>query len=164
MPLNTGSLAGYCGVRGESLRLADVYHLPEDVEYSFSTAWDEQTGYRTKSMLVTPMKNNKGEIRGVLQLINRKPSSDLRLHSRAEFEAQVLEFDRSGEELVESLASQAAVALENQLLLQNISNIFEGVLMGWAASGDCPFVGVVSDGSSVVGRGSALSSGFFPEN
>ncbi|NUP98770.1 MAG: GAF domain-containing protein [Armatimonadetes bacterium] len=131
IPLDTRSLAGYTGTTGEVLRLADVYSLPDDVDYSFSTSWDQQTGYRTKSMLVVPMKNNKGEIRGVLQLINRKPSSELKLTSPEAFEREVIEFDGRSEELVESLASQAAVALENQLLLQNISNIFEGVLMGW---------------------------------
>ncbi|MCC7492948.1 MAG: GAF domain-containing protein [Fimbriimonadaceae bacterium] len=131
MPLNTRSLAGYAGVTGETLRLADVYDLPEDAVYSFSTSWDEQTGYRTKSMLVVPMMNNKGEIRGVLQLINRKPTSDLKLTTRATFEAEVIGFEGGDQELVESLASQAAVALENQLLLANISSIFEGVLMGW---------------------------------
>ncbi len=131
MPLNTRSLAGYTGVTGQVLNLDDVYHLPEDVEYGFSTKWDEDTGYRTKSMLVVPMKNNKGEIRGVLQLINRKPEAAVRLRSREEFEQHVIQFDERCTELVGSLASQAAVALENQLLLQNISNIFEGVLMGW---------------------------------
>ncbi len=131
IPLNTASLAGYTGTTGEILKLDDVYRLPRDVDYSFSTSWDEQTGYRTKSMLVVPMKNNKGEIRGVLQLINRKPSTTLRLTSKDEFERLVVPFDDESTELVSSLASQAAVALENQLLLQNISNIFEGVLMGW---------------------------------
>ncbi len=131
IPLDRRSLAGYTGVTGENLRLADVYHLPGDVDYSFSTSWDEQTGYRTRSMLVVPMKNNKGEIRGVLQLINRKPSVATRLRSQDDFKHLVTEFDEGCEELVESLASQAAVALENQLLLQNISNIFEGFLQGW---------------------------------
>lgn len=131
IPLNTSSLAGYTGTTGEILMLDDVYRLPGDVDYSFSTSWDEQTGYRTKSMLVVPMMNNKGEIRGVLQLINRKPASTLQLTSREEFETLVVPFDEESTELVSSLASQAAVALENQLLLQNISNIFEGVLVGW---------------------------------
>jgi HD-GYP domain-containing protein (c-di-GMP phosphodiesterase class II) len=131
IPLNTRSLAGYTGTTGESLRLADVYHLPAGVDYGFSRAWDEEHGYRSKSMLVVPMRNNKGEIRGVLQLINCKRDPAVRLRAPADFETAVIEFDALAEQLVESLASQAAVALENQLLLKNISNIFEGVLMSW---------------------------------
>lgn len=131
MPLNTSSLAGYTGVTGEVLRLADVYDLPSGVPYKFSRSWDEETGYRTTSMLVVPMRNNKGEIRGVLQLINRKRRADLVLSTPESFRDGVIEFDELSEELVESMASQAAVALENQLLLQNIQRIFEGFLMGW---------------------------------
>jgi len=131
IPLNTQSLAGYTGTTGETLRLDDVYHLPGDVPYSFSRSWDEEHGYRTRSMLVVPMANNKGEIRGVLQLINRKPARDVKLAGPADFEQQVIGFDLLSEQLVGSLASQAAVALENQILLRNISGIFEGVLMSW---------------------------------
>ena len=131
MPLNTQSLAGYTGTTGEALRLDDVYHLPADVPYSFSRSWDEEHGYRTRSMLVVPMANNKGEVRGVLQLINRKASRDTRLSQPADFEEQVIGFDLLCEQMVGSLASQAAVALENQILLRNISGIFEGVLMSW---------------------------------
>lgn len=131
MPLNRGSLAGYTAVTGETLRLPDVYEIPDDVDYSFSRSWDEQTGYRTTSMLVVAMMNNKGEIRGVLQLINRKRDGQTKLSTPASFHQNVTEFDEQCEELVGSLASQAAVALENRLLLQNIQNIFEGFLMGW---------------------------------
>ena len=131
IPLNEKSLAGYTGTTGESLRLDDVYHLPEDVPYKFSRSWDEEHGYRTKSMLVVPMRNNKGEVRGVLQLLNRKHDSRTRLRVPEDFEREVTSFDPLSEQLVESLASQAAVALENQLLLKNISNIFEGILMSW---------------------------------
>ncbi|MBI5831332.1 MAG: GAF domain-containing protein [Armatimonadetes bacterium] len=131
MPLDTQSLAGYTGTTGEVLRLEDVYHLPADVPYSFSRSWDEEHGYRTRSMLVVPMANNKGEVRGVLQLINRKPAREVKLAQPADFEEQVIGFDLLSEQLVGSLASQAAVALENQILLRNISGIFEGVLMSW---------------------------------
>jgi HD-GYP domain-containing protein (c-di-GMP phosphodiesterase class II) len=131
IPLNTRSLAGYTGFTGQSLLLDDVYDLPPDVDYSFSRSWDEETGYRTRSMLVVPMRNNKGEMRGVLQLINRKRDPGARLQKPDDFAREVVPFDAESEQMVESLASQAAVALENQLLLKNISNIFEGVLMSW---------------------------------
>lgn len=131
IPLDRQSIAGYCGTTGESLRLADVYDLPADVPYCFSRSWDQDTGYRTRSMLVVPMRNSHGEIRGVLQLINRKRRPELRLEQREQFDSEVVEFAPAQETLVESLASQAAVAVENNLLLRSISRIFEGILTGW---------------------------------
>ncbi|HIE52920.1 MAG TPA: GAF domain-containing protein [Armatimonadetes bacterium] len=128
MPLDKASLAGYVAVTGKSLLLDDVYELGEGVEYSFNRSFDESTGYRTKSMLVVPMKNNFGEIRGVIQLINRKPAFDLRLRDAAMIEQVVIPFDENCQELALSLASQAAVALENSLLLRNIEEIFERFL------------------------------------
>lgn len=131
LPLDDTSLAGYTGSTGRTLRLADVYELDPAAPYSFSRGWDEETGYRTRSMLVVPMRTNKGEMRGVLQLINRKRTPARRLATVDDCLAEVLEFPPESEALVESLASQAAVAVENNLLLDSISRIFEGFLMGW---------------------------------
>ncbi|HLQ69715.1 MAG TPA: GAF domain-containing protein, partial [Gemmatimonadales bacterium] len=72
IPVDRTSLAGYCAVTGEPLVLDDAYFLPPDVEYSINRSFDERYGYRTKSMLVIPMKDHKEVVIGVLQLINRK--------------------------------------------------------------------------------------------
>src|SRR5262245_54670773 len=72
IPLTKESIAGYVASTGETLNIPDVYDIPEDQEYKFNRHFDEHTGYRTTSTLAVPMKNHKGEIVGVIQLINRK--------------------------------------------------------------------------------------------
>lgn len=126
MPLSKGSIAGYVGLSGESLTLDDVYYLPPNAEFSFNPTFDRATGYRTKSMLVVAMKNNQGDILGVIQLINRKRHADVKLTGPSVVDEEVLTFDERCEELVSSLASQAAVALENSILYEEIEQLFEG--------------------------------------
>lgn len=126
MPLSWESIAGYVALTGVTLRLDDVYHLPPDAEFRFNRSFDERTGYRTKSMLVVPMKNVQGEVLGVIQLINRKRSWEVKLTSPEVVERTVIPFTATSESLVRSLASQAAVALENNRLYASIENLFEG--------------------------------------
>ena len=106
--------------------IADVYLLPEQVPYRLNRSFDEKFGYRTKSMLVLPMRTHRDEIIGVLQLINRKREADERLTSLAVVEQQVLPFDQRSADLVAALAAQAAVAIENSRLYEDIERLFEG--------------------------------------
>ena len=121
-----GSLSGYVAATGQPLVIADVYLLPEDVSYKQNRSFDEKFGYRTKSMLVLPMRTHKDEIIGVLQLINRKKTADAFLSSEAVVEREVQPFDQRSVELVKALASQAAVAIETSLLYEDINKLFEG--------------------------------------
>jgi HD-GYP domain-containing protein (c-di-GMP phosphodiesterase class II) len=111
---------------GESLLFDDVYLLPEGVPYSFNRSYDESHGYRTKSMLVVPMKTHTDEILGVLQLINRKMTPGIILTDAATVEREVVPFTAQERELSGSISSQAAVAIENSALYQSIENLFEG--------------------------------------
>ena len=120
------SLAGYAASTGEPLVVGDVYLLPEHVEYRLNRSFDEKLGYRTKSVLVIPMKTHRDEVVGVLQLINRKRTPDARLSSADVVQREVLPFDQRAVELVSALASQAAVAIENSLLYADIERLFEG--------------------------------------
>jgi len=104
----------------------DAYFLPPDVEYSINRSFDERHGYRTKSMLVIPMKDHKEEVIGVLQLINRKRHADAVLATPADVEHQVVPYSRRTVELVTALAGQAAVAIENSRLYEEIERLFEG--------------------------------------
>ncbi|HZT07624.1 MAG TPA: HD domain-containing phosphohydrolase [Chloroflexota bacterium] len=126
MPLTDRSIAGYAALTGETLNIADVYHLPDDAPYGFNRAFDERMGYRTKSMLAVPMRNHEGDIIGVIQLINHKPSLDVKLSSAEVAEREVTPFPHQAEEVLDAFAGQAAVALNNQLLIQNIERLFEG--------------------------------------
>jgi HD-GYP domain-containing protein (c-di-GMP phosphodiesterase class II) len=77
-------------------------------------------------MLVLPMKSHRDEIVGVLQLINRKRAPDMRLMSDDVVEREVLTYDQRCVELTTALASQAAVAIENGRLYEDIEKLFEG--------------------------------------
>ncbi len=120
------SLSGYVAATAQPLVIADVYLLPEDVTYKQNRYFDEKFGYRTKSMLVLPMRTHKDEIIGVLQLINRKRNADTMLSSEAVVEREVFPYDHRSVELVNALASQAAVAIENSILYEDIEKLFEG--------------------------------------
>ncbi|MGH7654176.1 MAG: HD-GYP domain-containing protein [Gemmatimonadaceae bacterium] len=126
IPLDHTSLAGYTATTGEPLIIPDVYFLPEDVPYRQNRSFDDKFQYRTKSMLVIPMSTHRDEVIGVLQLINRKRSADARLFSAETVESEVLPFDERSVDLVSALASQAAVAIENGRLYEDIERLFEG--------------------------------------
>src|SRR5438552_8413529 len=126
IPVDRSSLAGYTAVTGEPLVIDDAYFLPPDVEYSINRSFDERHGYRTKSMLVVPMKDHKEEVIGVLQLINRKRHAEAVLAAPADVEHQVVPYSRRTVELVTALAGQAAVAIENSRLYEEIERLFEG--------------------------------------
>jgi HD-GYP domain-containing protein (c-di-GMP phosphodiesterase class II) len=125
MELSPLSLAGYAAMTGQPLRIEDAYHLPPDAPYHLNHVFDAMTGYHTKSVLVVPMRNLRGEVIGVIQLINRKRHARTLLRDAATVEREVIPFDARCAELMKSLASQAAIALENSLLYRNIENLFE---------------------------------------
>ena len=129
IPVDRGSLAGYCAVTGDPLVIDDAYFLPPDVEYTINRSFDERYGYRTKSMLVIPMKDHKDEIIGVLQLINRKRNFEAILSAPADVDRQVVPFSKRTVELVTALAGQAAVAIENGRLYEDIEKLFEGFVL-----------------------------------
>lgn len=126
IPIDHSSLSGYVAATGERLMVGDVYLLPEHVTYRQNRSFDEKFGYRTKSMLVLPMFTLKDEVIGVLQLINRKRSFDARLTDAAAVAEQVIPFDEYSAEMVAALAAQAAVAIENSRLYEDIERLFEG--------------------------------------
>ena len=125
MPMDRTSLAGYAATTGDPLVIDDAYFLPPDVEYTINRSFDERYGYRTKSMLVIPMKDHKDDVIGVLQLINRKRDGDAILATPADVDAQVVPYSKRTVELVTALAGQAGVAIENSKLYKQIENMFE---------------------------------------
>ena len=126
LPLKEDSLAGYSALHGEVINLADARKIPRDRPYHFNPHYDEETGYRTRSLLTLPMKNGRGEVIGVLQLINHKLHPSARLTSAEIVAREVRPFSDRAVRLALSLASQAAVAYENGRLYQDIEQLFEG--------------------------------------
>lgn len=126
LPLTEDSMAGYCAIHGEVIELADAYHIPKSRPFHFNSSFDEQAGYTTRSLITLPMKNGKGEVLGVLQLINCKRQPKARLTDAAAVHRHVHPFPERAVRLGLSLASQAAVAYENSQLYRDIENLFDG--------------------------------------
>jgi diguanylate cyclase (GGDEF)-like protein len=103
--LDRPSLAGWVATHGRPINLEDAYAVPADRGYAFESALDEKFGYRTRSVLVVPLKEPSDEIIGVLQLMNALDEA-----------GRVVPFPRTDEDLVRALASQAAVAIRNAML------------------------------------------------
>jgi HD-GYP domain-containing protein (c-di-GMP phosphodiesterase class II) len=125
LPIDTHSLAGYAASTGKILNIKDAYRI-RSMPFRLNRDFDEKFGYRTKSLMVVPMKNQKDEVIGVLQLINSKRHANVKLTSRQVVQAEVVPYSQRSQELAASLASQAGVALENNLLYRDIQRLFEG--------------------------------------
>ncbi|MDQ7053660.1 MAG: GAF domain-containing protein, partial [candidate division KSB1 bacterium] len=117
LPLTKESIGGYVAITGEVLNIEDAYLIPPTVEYRLNRDFDQRMGYRTKSMLVVPMRDHKDEIIGVLQLINSMDEH-----------GNVVPFRKEYESLILSLASQAAVAIQNARLIDEIRNLFRSLV------------------------------------
>jgi HD-GYP domain-containing protein (c-di-GMP phosphodiesterase class II) len=126
LPISQDSMAGFAALHGEVIALDDAYCMPAGRPYRFNSRYDEQTGYRTGSLLTVPMTNSRGEVIGVVQLLNRKRHSTARLLTQADFQREVEPFPPRTIRLAQSLASQAAVAYENSRLYEDIEGLFEG--------------------------------------
>jgi HD-GYP domain-containing protein (c-di-GMP phosphodiesterase class II) len=125
MPLNERSIAGYVALTGKPVNVPDCYHLPPECPYKVSRSFDEKSGYRTKSVLVVPMRDHQNTVIGAVQLINKKRDFKAVLQPVDLVDEMVIPFTSVDEELVGSLASQAAVAYENTRLIQDIKNLFD---------------------------------------
>jgi HD-GYP domain-containing protein (c-di-GMP phosphodiesterase class II) len=114
LEITDDSIAGYVALTGEIVMLEDAYEIPRKFPYVFNRSYDEAAGYRTRSVLAVPMRTPKGDTVGVLQLINATKGKEVVPYSKAQSSLMV------------SLASQAAVALENSQLYAAIQQLFEG--------------------------------------
>lgn len=124
LPITEASIAGHVAITGKPLNLRDAYRIPKDLPCRFSRFFDEKTGYRTVSMLTVPMTNQKGELLGVMQLINRRKSPRRPLGKGFPL-PKVLPFDKLSVDLAMSLSSQATVAIENDFLYEEITRLFD---------------------------------------
>jgi HD-GYP domain-containing protein (c-di-GMP phosphodiesterase class II) len=126
LPLDGQSVAGHVALSGTIVNLADAYEPPPGSPFHINRWFDEHSRYRTKSMLVVPMRTPQGEMLGALQLINCKPDGTGPLRSPEDVECHVRPYGERQERLAGSLASQAAVAIANRRLYESINQLFEG--------------------------------------
>src|SRR5262245_32952252 len=113
---NKQMVAAYAALTGKTVNIADAYSQ-EGFDFSGTRNFDKKTGYRSKAFLTVPMKNHESEIIGVLQLINRIDAKN-----------EVGPFAPSDQRLAESLASQAAIALTNRQLINQLEVLFESFI------------------------------------
>jgi HD-GYP domain-containing protein (c-di-GMP phosphodiesterase class II) len=126
MPISPRSMAGWVSLEKKTIRIDDVYDMPKDAPFGFDRSFDQKVGYRTMSMLCTPLVTKEGTVIGVLQLINKKREASSKLLTPADAERLVVPFDDRSEQLMQTLAAQAGIALENAILYEEIRTIFEG--------------------------------------
>ncbi len=133
MPRTVGSIAGYVSLNGHSLNIPDVYELDGNLPYSFNDSFDLAHGYRTRSMLTVPMTDHTGAVVGVIQLLNSKEMpgkfginpDEILLRTSEDFERLIVPFQERYEPLMEAVAAQAAIALENASMIKRILGQFE---------------------------------------
>jgi HD-GYP domain-containing protein (c-di-GMP phosphodiesterase class II) len=113
---NYTMIAAYAALMHKTVNIADAY-TAEGFDFSGTRNFDKRTGYRSTSFLTVPMKSHEGEIIGVLQLLNATDAS-----------GRVTTFSEEDQQLAESLASQAAIALTNRLLIQQLEMLFESLI------------------------------------
>lgn len=129
---NHTNVSSHVALTGETIRIPDVYDA-DGFDFSGPREYDKTTGYRSKSMLVIALQNHENEIIGVLQLLNAQDPDN----------GAVISFSPDDIELVVSLASQAAVALTNSQLIQNLTDLFYAFIKSIATAMDekSPFTG-----------------------
>ena len=128
---NTSMVAAYAALNDETVNIADAY-TADGFDFSGTRNFDKKTGYRSTSFLTIPMKNHEAEIIGVLQLLNAQDDSSV-----------VVPFTFEEQRLAESLASQAAIALTNRMLITQLEMLFESLieLINTAIDDKSPYTG-----------------------
>ncbi|MBI4633880.1 MAG: HD domain-containing protein [Deltaproteobacteria bacterium] len=129
---NYANVSAYAALSGTVVNIADVYNA-EGFNFGGTRKFDAETGYRSKSMLVIPMRNHENDIIGVLQLLN----------ARDDLTGEVITFSAEKQEITESLASQAAVAISKNRLIHDLENLLESFIKIIAATIDekSPYTG-----------------------
>jgi HD-GYP domain-containing protein (c-di-GMP phosphodiesterase class II) len=123
--LKESNVSAFVALKGKSVNIPDVYDT-DLFDFTGPKKFDQSTGYRSKSMLVVPMKNHDSDVIGVLQLLNAtNPINE-----------EVIAFSQDYENLSESLASQAAVSITNAKLISNMTELFEAFVKVMATAID----------------------------
>ena len=128
---NKRAVVAYAVLENRTVNIADAYDAP-GFDFSGTRAFDEKTGYRSRSMLTVPMRNHEDEITGVLQLLNAR-------NDRGE----IIAFSETMQRLIESVASQAAIASTRTKLMKDMEALFESFvrLIADAIDAKSPYTG-----------------------
>ncbi|WP_075256018.1 HD family phosphohydrolase [Herbaspirillum camelliae] len=115
---NLSAVAAYAANTRKSVNIADVYQVSSGFNFNGMRLFDEKYGYKSQSFLTVPMEDHEGELVGVLQLINAiDPVTGV-----------PVPFSETDQHFIEALASQAAMAMTNQQLIQRLEQLFESLI------------------------------------
>jgi HD-GYP domain-containing protein (c-di-GMP phosphodiesterase class II) len=114
---NHNMVVAHAALSGSTVNIPDAYKA-EGYDFSGTKSFDKKTGYRSTSLIAVPMRNHENELIGVVQLINAQDRES----------GKIVSFSAQDQSLLESLASQAAIALTNQLLIQQMESLFESFI------------------------------------
>ena len=139
---NHHMVVAYSALNGETVNIPDAY-TAEGYDFSGTKAFDQKTGYRSTSFLTVPMRNHENEIIGVLQLINARKNEGQSYDKHKNTDDRIIPFSEADQQLVESLSSQAAIALTNRRLIEQMENLFESFinLINTAIDDKSPYTG-----------------------
>jgi HD-GYP domain-containing protein (c-di-GMP phosphodiesterase class II) len=129
---NHANVSAYAAITHKVVNISDVYHA-EGFNFEGTRKFDADTGYRSRSMLVVPMRNHENDIIGVLQLLN----------AQMPITKEVISFSLENQKMTESLASQAAVAISNNRLIHDLEELLESFIKSIAMAIDekSPYTG-----------------------
>ena len=128
LPVSPLSIVGRCVISRAVINIPDLYKLDAQNPWGLrhNRAFDDRTGYQTRSMLAVPMIDAQDQVIGVIELINRKRRPETLLAAAEDFSRHVVSFDARAQSLAATLASQAGISLENAMLYDDIRSLFEG--------------------------------------
>jgi HD-GYP domain-containing protein (c-di-GMP phosphodiesterase class II) len=126
--IDESSIAGHAALTREPVTVDDAYHLPADASFGADPRFEQIYGYYRKSVLAVPMLDHVGRLVGVLAFVNRKSDPAARICRKEDADRYVLPYTAREVSLVRSLASQAAVSIENARLYTQIEQILESVV------------------------------------
>jgi len=129
---NHKNIVSYAAFTGETINIEDAYDS-DKFDFSGTIKFDEGTGYFSRSLLTVPLKNSADTVIGVLQLLN----------SIDDLTGEIVPFAKEVQPLIEALASQAAVALDNAMLIEAQKALLDSVieLMASAVDAKSPYTG-----------------------
>ncbi|MDP2852416.1 MAG: GAF domain-containing protein, partial [Gallionella sp.] len=129
---NTSMVVAYAVLNDKTVNIEDAY-TAQGFDFTGTRAFDQKNGYRSQSFLTVPMKNHEGKIIAVLQLLNALDQES----------GEVTVFSSSDQHLAESLASQAAIAITNRALINQLEELFESfiTLINIAIDEKSPYTG-----------------------
>lgn len=115
---NHRMVAAYVANTRKMINIVDVHSNADEFDFSGTLKFDQRNGYRSQSMLCIPLMNHADEVIGVLQLINaREPDT-----------GKVIPFSDRVAPVINALASYAAIALNNQILVQDLKNLLDAFI------------------------------------